>query len=84
MKFAEEGCAIVIADVFEAEARRTLEEIAKEGGEGIVVKCDVSDIRQVDEMVSKTISQLGKVDILVNCAGVALVMKPSHDFIHGQ
>ena len=36
------------------------------------IAADVSDEAQVREMVSKTQSQLGRVDILVNCAGVML------------
>ena len=76
LKFADEGCSTVIADVLEAEARETLKEISKKGKEGLFVKCDVSDSCQVQDMVDQAISKFGKVDILVNNAGIAATQKP--------
>ena len=70
LKFAEEGCSPVIADILEEEARETLNEISKKGKEGLFVKCDVSDSRQVQDMVDQAISKFDKVDILVNNAGI--------------
>jgi NAD(P)-dependent dehydrogenase (short-subunit alcohol dehydrogenase family) len=48
-----------------------VDEIEKEGGEALAIKCDVSKKKEVDEMVRKTIEKFGKVDILVNNAGIA-------------
>lgn len=70
IKFAEEGCSLVIADVLVAEAEQTLEEIFSRGREGIFVRCDVSDSRQVKDMVRQVFSKFGGVDILVNNAGI--------------
>jgi NAD(P)-dependent dehydrogenase (short-subunit alcohol dehydrogenase family) len=69
LKFADEGCSVVVADILEAEGARTAEEVSQKGRGGIFVKCDVTDIRQIEAMVAQTISRLGKVDILVNNAG---------------
>ena len=69
LKFAEEGCAVTIADVLEKEGKRTSEELSKTGVEGVFVKCDVTDSRQILDMVEQVISKFGKVDILVNNAG---------------
>jgi 3-oxoacyl-[acyl-carrier protein] reductase len=70
LKFADEGCSIVIADVKIKEAKDTLAEVSKKGGEGLAIQCDVSDSQQVHDMVDKVISRFGKVDILVNNAGI--------------
>jgi len=69
LKFAEEGCAVTIADVLEKEGKRTSQELSKKGVEGVFVKCDVTDSRQVMDMAEQVISKFGKVDILVNNAG---------------
>jgi 3-oxoacyl-[acyl-carrier protein] reductase len=69
LKFAEEGCAVVIADIDAIEGKKTAEEVSKKGGEGIFVSCDVTVGRQVQDMVGKAVSKFGKIDILVNNAG---------------
>ena len=69
LKFAEEGCSVVVADIDAVEGKKTAGEVSKKGGEGIFVPCDVTVSRQVQDMVSKAISKFGKIDILVNNAG---------------
>ena len=69
LKFAEEGCSIVIADLLMKEANETLGEISKMGREGAVIQCDVTDSHQVQNMVDQVIKRFGRVDILVNDAG---------------
>jgi NAD(P)-dependent dehydrogenase (short-subunit alcohol dehydrogenase family) len=69
LKFAEEGCAIVIADVAVTEGEKTAHEVVKKGGAGVFIRCDVTDSRQVQDMVAKAIKKFGRVDIMVNNAG---------------
>ena len=69
LKFAEEGCSVVVADIDAVEGKKTAGEVSKKGGEGIFVPCDVTASRQVRDMVGKAISEFGKIDILVNNAG---------------
>jgi 3-oxoacyl-[acyl-carrier protein] reductase len=69
LKFADEGCSVVIADINEADGRKTAAEVSKKGREGIFVRCDVRDNHQIRDMASKTIGKFGKVDILINNAG---------------
>jgi NAD(P)-dependent dehydrogenase (short-subunit alcohol dehydrogenase family) len=75
LKFADEGCSIVIADVLVNEAGKTVEQISQKGREAIFVQCDVSKSRQVQDLVDQTINRFGKVDILVNNAGIAGAVK---------
>lgn len=70
LKFAEEGCSIVIADIITLEARKTVEEISSRGRNAFFITSDVSDSRQVQNMVDQAINKFGKVDILANVAGV--------------
>ena len=69
LKFADEGCSVVVADIFVAGGEKTVEEISKKGRDGVFLQCDVTNNRQVQDMTAKTISKFGKVDILVNNAG---------------
>ena len=68
-KFAEEGSTTVIADLVTAEAQKALADISEKGEKGLAIQCDVSDSKQVKQMVAKVIEKYGKVDILVNNAG---------------
>jgi len=70
LKFADEGCSVAIVDVLAKEANDTVAEVSQKGGKGIAIKCDVSQSRQVQDMVDKVISTFGNVDILVNNAGI--------------
>jgi NAD(P)-dependent dehydrogenase (short-subunit alcohol dehydrogenase family) len=80
LKFAEEGCAVVIADIDLKSANETLAEIINKGGKGIALACDVLDIKQIRAAVDKAIDEFGKIDILVNNAGGMLVApKPIED-----
>ncbi|MBR5495803.1 MAG: SDR family oxidoreductase [Oscillospiraceae bacterium] len=48
-----------------------LEEIISNGGEAYALKADISDRAQVDEMVEEVLACYGKIDLLVNNAGIA-------------
>ncbi|MFH1647930.1 MAG: SDR family NAD(P)-dependent oxidoreductase [Chloroflexota bacterium] len=67
--FAEEGCSCVIADINEAEGKKTAAEASKKGKECIFVKCDITDSAQIKSTVAQTVKKFGKVDIFVGCAG---------------
>jgi NAD(P)-dependent dehydrogenase (short-subunit alcohol dehydrogenase family) len=69
LKFAQEGCTVVIADIDARNADKTLAEITEKGAKGIALAGDATDSKQVKAVVDKTIAQFGKIDILVNNAG---------------
>jgi short-subunit dehydrogenase len=68
--FAKEGARLVLA----ARRRDRLEEVAATaralGGEALVVETDVSDRRQVESAVGAAMSAFGRLDILINNAGI--------------
>jgi NAD(P)-dependent dehydrogenase (short-subunit alcohol dehydrogenase family) len=70
---AAEGYAALLAARTEAELRATAERIAQRGGEAAWQVCDVSDERQVADLFCLADSRWGRVDVLVNCAGVVRV-----------
>jgi NAD(P)-dependent dehydrogenase (short-subunit alcohol dehydrogenase family) len=69
VKFAAEGCSVVVADVADSEGEKTAKMVSELGRKGIYIHCDVTDNNQVQAMVDTTVKELGKIDILVNSAG---------------
>jgi len=68
--FAAEGATVVIADINPAAGEAAAAALVAEGGRAISIPVDVSDEAQVEQLVARTVAELGQIDILVNNAGV--------------
>ena len=68
--FAKEGAKVVIGDVLETEGKQIEAEINETGGECLFVPLDVTDENQWNEAVAATLRRFGKLDILINNAGI--------------
>ena len=69
---ATEGCDIVVCDVHEEETiRGALDELRKLGADVLYCRSDVSDPEARAEMLSQTREHFGRLNVLVNNAGVA-------------
>ena len=68
--FAREGANVAIGDVLEEEGRKVVEQISETGGRAIFVSLDVTSESQWDEAIAATVSEFGKLDVLVNNAGI--------------
>lgn len=75
---SREGAKVVVADVDETAGRRTVEELRQAGGDAIFVRADVGDEAQVRAMVDQAVRQYGRLQILVNNAGIG-VYTPVHE-----
>ena len=69
--FSREGAKVVIADILEDEGRQTEAEINETGGDAIFTKLDVSQQSDWDAAIERTVEQFGKLDVIVNNAGIA-------------
>lgn len=74
--FAENGAKVVINGRDENAGKETLKEIKKSCQDAFFIKADVSDYIQVKNMVKKVIEKFGKIDVLINNAGIGT---PSND-----
>ncbi|MEK9135058.1 MAG: glucose 1-dehydrogenase [Patescibacteria group bacterium] len=67
---AKAGAKVVVSDISKDDCEKVVEEIKKAGGEAMAVQCDVSKKKEVDDMVKQVINKWGKIDILINNAGI--------------
>lgn len=72
--FAEFGCDIAACDLTLAGPQSTAERVRKMGKRAIALTADVSVPADIFAMVDATVREFGRIDILVNCAGI-----PQHD-----
>lgn len=71
--FAKEGAKIIVNYLkSKKEAADVVNKIKKIGSDSIVIRCDVSDEKEVNEMVNESIKRFGRIDILINNAGIVV------------
>ena len=68
--FAREGAKVVVSDVDETTAAETQSQIRAAGGEASIITGDVSSSADAERMVQAAIDGYGRVDVLVNSAGI--------------
>ncbi|ALX49479.1 glucose 1-dehydrogenase [Lentibacillus amyloliquefaciens] len=68
--YAKEGAKVVIADFAEEAMNNTVSELTDAGHEAIGVKVNVAVNAEVEHMIDEAIEKFGRVDILINNAGV--------------
>lgn len=71
LTLAKAGAKVMVADISKEDCQVVVQEIEKNKGEAMAVKCDVAKKEEVEEMVETVKEKWGKVDILVNNAGIA-------------
>jgi acetoin reductase-like protein len=79
LRFASEGANVVVCDVDRAVAEETAEAVRGLGPEAEAVELDVRDGEGVAAMVSKAVERFGRIDVLVNNAGITIA-KPVLEF----
>lgn len=79
--FAQEGASIVLVDLAKtkAELENVVQSINQHDGKAMAVVADCTDAAQVHGMVENTVRQWGRIDILVNSAGLRGPLVPVHD-----
>ena len=70
LAFTAEGAKVVLAARRQGEIDVLVAEIKRAGGEAIALAVDVAKRPDVDAAVQTAVERFGRVDVLVNCAGV--------------
>jgi len=69
--FAREGAKVVVTDVLEREGHAVAGSIVAADGESMFLQLDVAEERQWREVVRETVERYGRLDVLVNNAGIS-------------
>ncbi|WP_029933553.1 SDR family oxidoreductase [Thiomicrospira pelophila] len=77
--FAKQGAKVVIADVQVQKGEQAVAELKKMGAEAMFVKTDVSDSKQIENMIAHTLSTYQRLDFAINNAGIDGDRAPTAD-----
>ena len=72
-EFARQGARVVAADVDRAAVEKAATSIEGEGGKAVAVQADVSRWSDVQHMATEALTNFGRIDVLVNNAGVRFI-----------
>ncbi len=72
MALAYYGAKVVVTSRHQDDCDRIAKEVVEMGGEATGIKTDVQIKEELDNLVEKTVEKYGKIDIMVNNAGVAI------------
>ncbi len=70
LRFAEEGARVVVAARRRALLDQVVATITDRGGQALAILVDVSDENQVEHLIQETVNHFGRLDILINNAGI--------------
>ena len=76
LEYAREGARVVVGGTNPKNGEAAVAEIAAIGGDSFFVKCDVSDLGDLDNIISETTERYGRLDIYVANAGINDSAKP--------
>ena len=83
------GAAVAVLDRDETGANAVVAQVKKSGGNALVVVTDLHNTSRIPGIVAQVLQELGRIDFLVNCAGVAGKFQPlleiedqNWDFVH--
>ncbi len=88
LRYAREGARVVVAEIDEASGEKTTAEIVALGQQAVFVRTDLASLTDIGSLVKKTVAEFGRVDILMNNAGVTRklgffeVTEADWDWIH--
>jgi meso-butanediol dehydrogenase/(S,S)-butanediol dehydrogenase/diacetyl reductase len=77
-RLAGEGAAVVVADISGTRAGAVAESVTASGGRAVPIKMDVADAAAVERTIGLALERFGRLDIMVNNAGVA-ELAPLHE-----
>ena len=67
---AEAGAQVATADIDGDAAQQTADKAAEFQGKTLALETDVGDVGAIDKMIEATVAEFGKLDVIVNNAGV--------------
>lgn len=84
LAFAREGARVVVSDVNEEGGAETVRLAEAGGGDAVFTRCDVSEADDVAALVDGAVGRWGRLDAMVNNAGVGGVRAPTAEYPDGD
>lgn len=82
--FARQGAAVAVTDISREQGEGTVERITAAGGTARFWQLDVSNEANVETVFQKVRADFGKLDVLINNAGISGVDKPTHEVTEAE
>jgi NAD(P)-dependent dehydrogenase (short-subunit alcohol dehydrogenase family) len=79
LELGKQGARVAVWDVNGLNAAGVADEVRELGVRTLSVRVDVAKMDQIEAATKRTLDEFGRIDILVNCAGIALAPKPLLD-----
>jgi NAD(P)-dependent dehydrogenase (short-subunit alcohol dehydrogenase family) len=67
---AAEGASVAASDIDFAAAQKTVEAMAAQTNRALAIEADCGDVASINRMIEKTVAEFGRLDVIVNNAGV--------------
>jgi NAD(P)-dependent dehydrogenase (short-subunit alcohol dehydrogenase family) len=83
-RMAEEGASVAVLDMLDAEGNALVAELRARGLDARYWHCDVAREAEVERVVADVVAHFGRLDVLVNNAGVAGASKPTHEITEAE
>ena len=77
--FSSEGAKIIVADINDPGGKKTVAEVKANGGEAIYFHTDLTKGTEVKQLIDKIMKKYGKIDIIINNAGIPQKPTPIED-----
>lgn len=70
LAMADEGAIVAVSDIDAASAQRTADKAAERQVKTLAIQADCGEVKSIDAMVARVVAEFGRIDIIVNNAGV--------------
>ena len=84
LRMAQEGAAVAVLDLDETVGAALVAEIVAAGGDAAFWTCNVASEAEVARVIDAVVTRFGRLDVLVNNAGVSGVNKPTHEVTEAE
>lgn len=84
LRMAEEGAAVAVLDVRDEEGATFVDELTQRGLSAAWWHCNVASEAEVRTTLDAVVERFGKLDVLVNNAGIAGISKPTHEITEAE